>query len=315
MGFPGDFIIPSSATQAYRLLAAAAVVPMTGAAAKCMAQRLSEPTQPMIEITTARDGAFNRKGNWTREQTLLAFKLYCEIPFGQLDSRNKKIIALSEMIGRTPGAVAMKCLNIASLDPKIRESGRVGLGNASSLDERIWVEAHADWGATIAECESLLAWVHREKKLPEPEVLPEDEWDFTGEVRTALMKQRVGQAFFRRAVLSSYGDRCCISGVSDKRFLVASHIVPWNEDVSIRLHPGNGLCLSAIHDKAFDKHLFSLTDDHRVILSAQIKNSKDDFLRQVFLPTEGKEISLPDKFAPELSFIARHREKMMQETA
>ena len=116
----------------------------------------------MLEIAKPRNEVFNPKGNWTREQTLLAFKLYCEMPFGQLDSRNKKIIALSEMIGRTPGAVAMKCLNIASLDPKIRESGRAGLGNASSLDEKIWKEAHADWGAVIAECENLLACVHRE---------------------------------------------------------------------------------------------------------------------------------------------------------
>ncbi|MFT4255888.1 MAG: HNH endonuclease signature motif containing protein [Pseudoxanthomonas sp.] len=208
----------------------------------------------MTEAVKPREGAFSSKGNWTREQTLLAFKLYCEMPFGQLDSRNKKIIALAEMIGRSPGAVAMKCVNIASLDPKIRESGRAGLSNASSLDRQIWEEAHADWGAVIAECETLLAFVHQEKHLPEPEVLLEDERDFTGAVRTALVKQRVGQAFFRRAVLSSYGERCCISGVNDKRFLVASHIVPWNEDAAIRLHPGNGLCLSAMHDKAFDKH-------------------------------------------------------------
>lgn len=267
----------------------------------------------MIEITKLREGAFNPKGNWTREQTMLAFKLYCEMPFGQLDSRNKKIIALSKMIGRTPGAVAMKCLNIASLDPKITESGRVGLGNASSLDKRIWGEAHADWEAVIAECEKLLAYIHVEKKLPEPEILPIDERDFIGDVREALVKQRIGQTFFRRAVLSSYGERCCISSVSDRRFLVASHIVPWNEDATIRLHPGNGLCLSVIHDKAFDKHLFSLTDDHRVILSEHLKNSKDDFLRQIFWAAEDKKISPPDKFAPEPSFIARHREKMIQD--
>lgn len=48
----------------------------------------------------------------------------------------------------------------------------------------------------------------------------------------------------------------CVSGVSDARFLVASHIVAWKEDASIRLNPANGLCLSTIHDKAFDNHLF-----------------------------------------------------------
>ncbi len=126
----------------------------------------------------------------------------------------------------------------------------------------------------------------------------------------ALIKQRRKQNFFRRAVLSGYGNRCCISGVSDKRLLVASHIVPWKDDVSIRLHPGNGLCLSAIHDKAFDNHLFSLTDEHRIVLSVQLKSTKDEFLRQTFWSVEGTPISLPDKFMPELDFVKRHRSRM-----
>src|SRR3546814_12303826 len=112
---------------------------------------------------------------------------------------------------------------------------------------------------------------------------------------------------------SSYGESCCISGLSDKRFLVASHIVPWNEDPRIRLHPGNGLCLSAIHDKAFDKYLFSLTDDHRVVLSEQLRKTKDEFLQQIFLSVDDKRIALPDKFAPEPAFLARHRDRRSEE--
>src|SRR3546814_14277203 len=78
--------------------------------------------------------AFSAKGNWTREQTPLAFQFYCETPFGQLHGRNKKVIELAGLIGRTPDAVAMKCVNIASLDPKVRARGRSGLSNASALD-------------------------------------------------------------------------------------------------------------------------------------------------------------------------------------
>jgi predicted restriction endonuclease len=137
--------------------------------------------------------------------------------------------------------------------------------------------------------------------------------DFTGQARVALVKQRLKQAFFRRTVLSGYGEKCCISGVSDKRLLVASHIVAWKDDASIRLHPGNGLCLSAIHDKAFDQHLFSLTDDWRIILSKQLKATKDDFLQQVFWSVEDKKIHLPEKFVPERAFVARHRQTMLQE--
>ncbi len=249
-------------------------------------------------------------GHWTREQLLLAFRFYCETPFGQLHSKNKQIIELAYLIGRTPSALAMKCVNFASLDPAIRESGRSGLGNASARDHDIWNEFHADWEGLIEECESLRASLHQKRQI-DASFAPEIESDFTGETRAALTKQRIKQSFFRRTVLSGYKEKCCISGVTDKRLLVASHIVAWSDDASIRLHPGNGLCLSAIHDKAFDSHLFSLTDDYRIVLSTQLKQTKDDFLQRVFWPTEDKLIALPEKFVPELYFLSRHRSKML----
>lgn len=257
--------------------------------------------------------AFTASPKWSREQTLLAFQFYCETPFGLLHGRNKEVIRLAELIGRTPDALAMKCVNIASLDPKIRSSGRTGLSNASALDREIWNEFHADWDGLVEECEALRSHLLTERGLG---IVRQDEDesagrpDFSGETRVALAKQRVKQAFFRRAVLSGYGSKCCISGVSDRRFLVASHIVPWKDDPSIRLHPGNGLCLSTIHDRAFDNHLFSLTDDCRITLSTQLKSTKDEFLRQVFWPADNLLISLPDKFMPELDFIRRHRQAM-----
>lgn len=250
-------------------------------------------------------------GSWTREQTLLAFKFYCETPFGQLHARNKKIIDLAALLGRTPGALAMKCVNFASLDPVIRRSGRTGLGNISKLDREVWEEFHANWGELVDECDSILARLQVSDHSPlRVEDAPIEDVDFTGETRDALVKQRRRQAFFRRAVLSSYGYRCCISGVSDERFLVASHIVAWRDDASIRLHPANGLCLSTIHDRAFDSYLFSLTDDLRIVLSDSLRRTRDKFLQEIFLPIDGVAITLPERFAPDPRFIARHREKM-----
>lgn len=257
--------------------------------------------------------ASNAAGHWTRKQLLLAFKFYCETPFGQLHSKNKKVIELAGLIGRTPGALAMKCVNFASLDPAIRASGRSGLSNASARDRDVWYAFHADWNGLIEECESLRAGLLREKNndASTEKEDAETEPEFTGETRLAIIKQRIKQSFFRRTVLSGYGGKCCISGVTDQRLLVASHIVPWSDDASIRLHPGNGLCLSAIHDKAFDSCLFSLTDDHRIVLSTQLKQTKDDFLQQVFWPEEDKPIAMPEKFSPERNFVARHRAKML----
>ena len=266
-------------------------------------------------VTPVNKHAFKHSGNWTREQLLLAFHFYCQTPFGKLHSKNKSVIDLAARIGRTPSALAMKCVNFASLDPTIRDSGRRGLGNTSAMDKHIWVEFHADWEGLVEECSTLLSQLQGSANQEVDNALEEDtaSADFTGEVRTSLVKQRVKQSFFRKSVLSSYGHTCCISGVSDHRFLVASHIVAWKDDATIRLHPGNGLCLSALHDKAFDKHLFSLTDDYRIVLSKQLRRTKDHLLKEVFLPTEDMQITLPEKFVPEQSFIARHRHIMLSE--
>ena len=256
------------------------------------------------------------KGNWTPEQLKLAFYFYCQTPFGKLHSKNPAIIQLAKLMGRTPGALAMKLVNFASLDPSITATGRRGLSGASKLDRQIWNEFSVDWERLTAECEELSRHLAKGDHKAAPIFSEsEDEFsltDFTGETRKALVQQRVKQGFFRRAVLSSYRDRCCISGVSEKRLLVASHIVPWSEDKANRLNPSNGLCLSAIHDKAFDSHLFTLTDDWCIVLSKTLKATKDDFLREVFWPIEEQPIELPERFAPDATLIEKHRQNMLR---
>ena len=315
MGFSDEFVIPVSDTRAYQLFAQSPVVPMVEAVAQCVVQRLPRKERmPPIEL---REGAFPIKGNWTVEQTKLAFHFYCQTPFGKLHGRNPDVIALASLLHRTPDALAMKCCNIASLDPAMRARGVAGLGNASAMDRKVWADFHADWDALALECGRMLATLrtHAHTEAPaqevDAEIIPAD---FTGHTRLVMVEQRVRQDFFRKAVLSGYRNRCCISGVSDARLLVASHIVPWREDKANRLNPSNGLCLSAIHDKAFDNHLFSLTDDARIVLSKPLKTSRDAFIREVFWVVEDKPIELPERFAPDSAFIARHREVTLTQT-
>ncbi len=268
---------------------------------------------PQRTTNSVQTDAYPTRGGWTPQQLKLAFHLYCLTPFGKLHQRNPDIIQLAGQIGRTPGALAMKLSNFASLDPSIIGTGRRGLSGASVQDREIWAAFHADWERLAEECEQLQAQLrhgqHAVRELP-PDG-PDDGIgldDYSDETRQAIVQQRKKQTFFRRAVLASYRDRCCISGVSDTRLLIASHIVPWSEDKANRLNPRNGLCLSAIHDKAFDKHLFSLTDELRIVLSRSLKNSKDAFVHEVFWSVEDKPIELPERFAPDRVFIAKHRE-------
>ncbi len=247
---------------------------------------------------------------WTKDQLKLAFNLYFQLPFGKLDQDNPEIIKLAALIGRTPGALAMKLVNFASLDPAIINSGRKGLGNASALDREVWEAFNADWEGLAVECEAL------RRKL-DPSAYPTDESDeqlvpedYTGETKQVITEQRVKQSFFRRAVLSSYNGRCCMSGVADARLLVASHIVPWSRDKANRLNPRNGLCLSAIHDRAFDKGLITLSNDLKVLISEQLKRQNDPFISEVLLPLEGHAIAAPERFAPKPEFVTWHRETL-----
>lgn len=248
---------------------------------------------------------------WTKEQVQLAFHLYCQIPFGKIDSRNKEIIALANVIGRTSSAVAMKMLNIASLDPAITSTGRVGLGNASALDREVWAEFHADWERLAVESQILRQQldteIPKEFEVESDLLIPED---FTGETRQVITTQRIKQHFFRRAVLSSYHGRCCMSGLSEPKLLIASHIIPWSVDKTNRLNPSNGLCLSAIHDRAFDKGLITLKDDFTIIISEQIQKRDDTFMKEIFLPLSGKKIEFPERFAPDISFVTWHRDTL-----
>lgn len=245
---------------------------------------------------------------WTKEQVKLAFHLYCQLPFGRIHGRNPEIIALAKVIGRTPDAVAMKMSNIASIDPAITSTGRVGLGNASALDREIWDEFHSDWERLAVESELIRQQL--DGNLVDNMELDNEEFlleDFSGETRQVLTTQRIKQHFFRRAVLSSYRGRCCMSGLSEPQLLIASHIVPWSRDKANRLNPSNGLCLSAIHDRAFDKGFITLSDDFRIVVSEELKRRDDTFVKEVLLPLNGMLIELPERFMPSVEFISRHR--------
>lgn len=247
---------------------------------------------------------------WSVDETKLAFYLYCQLPFGKLHQRNPEIVELARLLDRTPGAVAIKLVNFASLDPAITSTGRRGLSNASSLDREVWDAFNADSEVLATECQRLRKAFDQghETETEEPDVELTDIADYTGETRAVIVEQRIKQAFFRRAVLSSYRGRCCMSGLAEPRLLVASHVVPWSKDRQNRLNPRNGLCLSALHDRAFDRGLIGLTDDFRVCLSDDIKaRSSEALVRDALLPLEGRAIELPERFHPDQALIARHR--------
>lgn len=250
-------------------------------------------------------------GRWSREETLAALHVYFLLPFGQLHQHNPRIRQLSDWIGRTPGAVALKLVNFASLDPQVRATGRAGMSNASQLDRQIWDDLNVDWDRVASDAASAFeryGSVHG--MTPGADVADEVPEVVEGKTVTAMVKIRVNQARFRRAVLASYNARCCISGLGVSQLLVASHIVPWSMDEKNRLNPCNGLLLSSLHDKAYDVGLITVMPDFTIRVAEQLNDaSLDGFAKQTLKAFDGRSIRLPERFKPNPDFLASHAER------
>ena len=250
---------------------------------------------------------------WRREELLVAFNLYCQMPFGKMHKSNPDVIRLAKLIGRTPSSVAMKLVNFASLDPAITGTGRSGLGNASAADRKMWNEFHNDWEQLALESKHVLNALAKGESSSvalEDEDRVESEMNYEGATKTVLMEARIKQSFFRNAVLSGYQNQCCISALQEPRLLIASHIIPWSKDKSNRLNPRNGLCLSALHDRAFDQGLITVTPDYRVRVSKQLKKLNDTFNEFSLVAFDGKPILRPQKFTPNPEFLNFHMENI-----
>jgi len=249
---------------------------------------------------------------WSRVELIVAFNLYCKLTFGQLHSRNPRVVELAKLLGRTPGSVAMKLVNFASLDPTHQQRGIAGLKNTSKADQGIWDEFNADWTNLAAESEQALR-VLRQPGEPAGEVFVE-EVTVPGETeREAVVKVRMGQAFFRTTVIASYGKLCCVCRLPEEQLLVASHIIPWAARADLRVNPRNGLCLCALHDRAFDRGLMTVEADLRVRLSRRLEDHlPDDVIEKMFVAYRGQTVQLPEKFKPEAEYLEFHRSAVFQ---
>ncbi len=252
--------------------------------------------------------------HWTREQLLVALNLYCQMDFGKFHQGNPRIIAVAKQIGRTPSALAMKLCNLASLDPAITASGRKGLAGASALDRHVWAEFQENPDNIGLESQEIMDnlvadnLVLADLSSQSNEVHVES---YTGTSITALVKVRKQQHLFRKAILSGYENRCCMTGISHPSLLIASHIVPWASDENNRLNPANGLCLSALHDKAFDKGLITVTPDMIIRVSQKLRDTENSPMAQMYLlGLDGKLITPPHKLAPNPDFLNYHSTKI-----
>lgn len=120
--------------------------------------------------------------------------------------------------------------------------------------------------------------------------------------RLQLAKARIGQGFFRKQVIL-LDPVCRVTGVTDTRLLIASHIKPWREASNAeRLSGYNGLLLSPHVDALFDEQFITFEDDGRMRVHPSLSH---DVLERWSIDPEKR----VERFRPEqTSFLTRHRE-------
>ena len=96
--------------------------------------------------------------------------------------------------------------------------------------------------------------------------------------KEALVKARVNQGVFRDKLLKKYS-KCCLCGVSDTSFLIASHIKPWAESNDTeKLDIENTLLLCPVHDALFDKGFISFDARGRIKISKKLDEMEQALL-------------------------------------
>jgi putative restriction endonuclease len=261
----------------------------------------------MDSAKPARDGM-----DWTREESVLAFDLYCRIPFKKTKANNPEVITLAKALQRTPASVARRLGNFGAFDPELKKQDITGLSHTSKLDEAIWYEFNSDWGKLVIEADRLRQQKTGKTLSVEPEpIIPE----ISGPTeRVTTTKQRIYQNFFRASVISGFNRRCCICGLPHPEILIASHIIPWSVREDTRVNPQNGLCLCASHDLAYERGLIGIGTDFSILLCDRIKKSKDSASQLLFGAFEGKSIVLPDRFIPREEFLSWRLAKFKSQT-
>src|SRR6185503_20788417 len=92
---------------------------------------------------------------WTREQLILAFELYCRIPFQRTKANDSRVKELAALIGKTPASIARKLGNFGAFDPQLAARNISGLTHGSKLDKVVWDEFHQNWSELVVRAHDI----------------------------------------------------------------------------------------------------------------------------------------------------------------
>lgn len=228
---------------------------------------------------------------------------------------------------------------IKCLDLKAGTDGELSLVSAESGSEAITTESEEAFGQLLDEAQKVLEAVitgqieisAQELAASLPQVGPkpesfnpdQDEAPLTDDLKAELstselelaateaprvVRERIGQQRYRKALEQLWDGKCAVTGVSEPCLLRASHAKPWNkcETGKERLSPFNGFLLNVALDALFDKFLISFADDGSILLAPSLKPEE---LAAVGITPELRIVGIRPEHKP---FLEYHRAQFQQ---
>lgn len=131
-------------------------------------------------------------------------------------------------------------------------------------------------------------------------------------IEQILVNRKIRDAAFRSQVCGAYDFRCAITGLriingGGKPEAQAAHI--WSVSQGGPDVVQNGIALSGTIHWLFDRHLISLTDDYRVLVShnkvpAELRSLFSSQMNRIHLPVD-------IRLWPHATYLAKHRERFV----
>ena len=261
------------------------------------------------------------RNNWSEEELILTLSVYFQLPFGRLNRTTPEVIELASLLdNRTANSAAMRLCNFAACDPAIAGTVgpagtiRSGLVGGMSTCKPIWDKYSNDKEQLFLKAAQIRAdRLHKSVEETLSENSQKSLKGLHGETRKQMVNLRVNQDAFRNMILNNYENKCAITGIDIPELLVASHIIPWADREDTRLDPENGICLSPLYDKAFDRGYIGVKKDYTIVLSSNLsKKIHKTYFQKYFQPLDGLSIALPYDHKPNKDYLEYHLDMIFE---
>lgn len=119
---------------------------------------------------------------------------------------------------------------------------------------------------------------------------------------------RKGQGKYRAALLEEC-PMCVITGITEEKLLIASHIKPWAASTDKeKIDPKNGFILSSLYDRLFDQGFITFTPDRRV----KITNWLSEYNRKRIGIKDNQQIPMLPIVEERLKYLEYHNNSVFR---